>query len=461
MAETSYPLQVVLGLVDKLSKPWSETLEHLANTENRWVAGAARLGHIVLEQAVDVVKEAFHSGEEIERSINRIRATAHGAELELLEDRQALVRIGRETLAGTHEAAKAVDVLAHSGNDLAAAFLEATPALQLADVAQMDVTASARLLDRQLDAYGLTAEHAAEAADLLARTSLKLGETIPATAEAFSALAPIARVLHIPLETVAEMLLALHEKGLPAATAATQVRVALSALNKRGATDADGILRIGKALDTMREKGITGAQVLQALGQRGGVGLAGLLEAGSEGLAHQGDELQRVNGLLEQHAEQNRGSVGATKELANEWQNFLDVIGNEETLDNVAKVLGVIADAIEGIASGVNKVFKAAESAEGPLAKFLYDWKFGGTVTDRSSNPKVQAIMDAADKKYGPVDWDKAAAAMRDRPEHGETKKSDVTIRLKNFPKGTTVEQSGDVDVQTDLGLAMPSAGGH
>jgi TP901 family phage tail tape measure protein len=211
MAETSYPLQVVLGLVDKLTRPWSETLEHLANTENRWLAGAARAGHIVLEQGVDILKEAFHSGAEIERSINRIRAASHGAELEMLEDRQALVAIGRETLAGTHDAAKAVDVLAHSGNDLAAAFLEATPALELADVAQMDVAASARLLDRQLDAYGLTAADAAEAADLLARSSLKLGETIPATADAFSSLAPIARVLHVPLETVAEMLLALHE----------------------------------------------------------------------------------------------------------------------------------------------------------------------------------------------------------------------------------------------------------
>jgi hypothetical protein len=67
--------------------------------------------------------------------------------------------------------------------------------------------------------------------------------------------------------------------------------------------------------------------------------------------------------------------------------------------------------------------------------------------------------MDAADKKYGTTDWDKLAAQVRGEGEPKGAAKADVTIRLKNFPKGTTVEQSGDVDVQTDLGLAMPAAG--
>lgn len=177
-------------------------------------------------------------------------------------------------------------------------FLETSA--KFAKAGATDVSTAVDSLTTVVNAFGLGAEGAGRAADVLF-TAVKQGKTtVPELSASLFQVAPIAAAMGVSIEDVAASLSSLTAQGVPTAAAATQMKSVFAELGKQG-TKADKVFRdvAGKSFPDFIKAGGNTADAMRLLEKAAAdnnvsvMDLFGSIEAGQGALALTGEQAGR------------------------------------------------------------------------------------------------------------------------------------------------------------------------
>lgn len=269
-------------------------------------------------------------------------------ETEKIEDFEASIRKVSLAFGQTHaDVAKANYDLVSSGFDKAAtsaSVLEASARLAVAGVSTIDKTAL--LLARTLNGFGMSADGASHAADVLFQT-VKLGIIeVPELAEHFAVLGPFARLAGVSFEEVNAAIASLTAGGIPAAEAITALNRLLSGMAAPTTEAGEALTKVGFKLTEIGEDGRE--RVLPLL-----------------------DVLRQFRGLDLRTVEEFFPNIRAVKALGVLTENFKQFEGNYSDFVEKAKTEGVADAAFATIAEGTGlKIAQLKSALEEMLIEF-------------------------------------------------------------------------------------------
>jgi TP901 family phage tail tape measure protein len=224
-------------------------LGRIATASTGALAAAAATG-FVLFQSAEAADHFAHSLHELE---NATGAT----EVELRAAADAAKDLGHDMdlpLTTANDAAEAISLLARSGFDLQDSMTAARGSLLLAAASGQTIENSVREVDRVLDAFNLTAADSERVADAVA-TGLKYTQgNAEEFAQALATIAPAADSLGLSLEDTNTLVLQLAESGLSTTAAAGSLRQAFLKLAAGGKGVDDGLARIGLKMADLRDE---------------------------------------------------------------------------------------------------------------------------------------------------------------------------------------------------------------
>lgn len=244
------------------------------------------------EQAMAAVSTLLDDSSGLDHLTDSVRELSREFGTDLLTNAKGLYGI---LSAGISNSAQAMDVL--------------RVANQLALGGMTDVDTAARGVVATLNAYGLSAEHAAEVSDAFF-TASKVGATsIEALAGSIGQVAPVAASVGVSLDQLLAALATLTNTGIDTAEAATQIKAALTAVISPGdeARKTAAGLGLEFSLAALKAKGFSG--FLQDVASK--------TKGNQEALGALFGNVRALQGVLALAGNQAAGFASALGEMAN------------------------------------------------------------------------------------------------------------------------------------------------
>lgn len=322
-----------------------------------------------------------------DQSIAQIRALMGPAALQ--KDIDAVTAKARELGATTvfsgTDAAAAMAELVRAGFNTQQAMTAAGAALDLAAADTLDMATAAGITANILASFGMAANEATHASDVLAYAANASQTDVRGVGEAMKYAGSMAKTVGVSLEDAAAAVGTLSNAGLEASMAGTGLRSVLAGIvgptkQAREAMAALG-LNAGKVSSTLREKdGLIKAitmfsdaqkklgndtafaeKALAIFGQRGGPALLALTN-NIDNLKQLATGMQSVDGVARQMAETMTDSlVGAYKELESAAEELILQLGDaglKKLLREGAEGLGAFGRGLAGMSEEVDKASK-------------------------------------------------------------------------------------------------------
>lgn len=204
--------------------------------------------------AVVGIKSVIALGNEYTANLNEMQAVSGATADQMAKVGTTAKALGADmTLPATSaaDAAAAMVELAKGGLSVDEAMKAAKGTLQLAAAAQVDGATAAEIQSSALNAFGLSADQAAQVADVLANTANAAAGSIVDIGNSMKFVAPVAAALKIPIEDTASAIGLLANQGVKGEQAGTSLRGILASLASPSAAAAEGLKTLGvEAFDT-------------------------------------------------------------------------------------------------------------------------------------------------------------------------------------------------------------------
>lgn len=285
-----------------------------------------------------------------EEAMSRVKAIsgATGTEFDALKAKAK--ELGETTQFSATEAAQGMEYLSMAGfkvNDIIGAM---PSVLNLAAAAKIDLGRSADIVSNIMTGFGVKAEDASGAVDVLVKTMTTANTDLPQLGDAMKYVAPVASSLGLSIEETAAAVAKMSDAGIQGSMAGTALRAALLSLsNPVGQAEkamnrlnievltADGQMKplpqlIGHIAEKM--EGMTDAQrtatAAQLVGTEAASGFVTLLGVGEEALQDYTETLENSGGVAEKVAKTQMDNLnGALKELQSAAEGIGIEIGEE------------------------------------------------------------------------------------------------------------------------------------
>lgn len=294
---------------------------------------------------------ALKIGNEYTNELNTMNAVSGATESQMRQISQAARELGNDTSlanVSASDAAAAMTELAKGGMSVDQAMAAAKGTLQLSAAASIDAASAATIQSQALQAFGLNADYAAKASDVLANAANASSAEITGIAQGLQQSGAVANQFGLSLEDTSASLAMLANAGIQGSDAGTLLKSTLLALTDQGAP----------AQAAMEELGLT---VYDAQGKFVGMSsLMGQLEQASKSMSDEqyqaatatlfGSDAMRLAGVAAQ-----QGQAGYDK--------------MREAMDRQGAAAEVAAAKTQGLPGAIGKVQNAAEE----LGLALYD----------------------------------------------------------------------------------------
>lgn len=312
----------------------------------------------VVQKASGIMAGAIASGigaavktaANFEQAMQKVAAIsgASAEELKLLE--AAAREMGSETQFSASEAADALAFLAMSGFDVNQQISALPAVLAAAAAGNISLGQSADVISNIMSGFGIAAEDAGDAVDVLVKTTTTANTDLPQLGAALQHVGPVAQSLGLSLEETSAAIGVLSNAGIQGSSAGTALRAALLSLaNPTGqtkdamkdlgieVTNADGAMKplpelighVGDKLSGMTDTQKT-ATAAQLVGTEAAAGFLALLSEGETGLADYTAELENSEGAAQKMAETQQDTVnGAFREFQSALEEVGISVGNE------------------------------------------------------------------------------------------------------------------------------------
>jgi TP901 family phage tail tape measure protein len=290
--------------VDKLNKATRDGAKDsdglLANLGKIGVL-AASIGAAL--KGIQIGTDAFGSAVAIEQSLSRVQALAEGASDRVAQLGTKIHDAAREAKVGPEAAAAGLASLAAQGQNIDQAFASLVPTLRLAKIAQIEVGQAAGYVDDVLDLFGLSAEQAGKAVDVLVTAAKGSDEGLAGLLGGLSKIAPTARDAGLSFEQTAGILGVFVQNGFSAEKAAKgllkifdDLREPTSTLRQNLSDLGDNSGDFATAIETLAGAGAKGTKTLDDLDASARNLVLFLLQQGDDAIANFTKSLSNVEG---------------------------------------------------------------------------------------------------------------------------------------------------------------------
>lgn len=296
-------------------------------------------GGALIFGAVDMIK----LGNESNSELNQFQATTNATAPQMLRAAAAAKQLGNDLslpASNAKDAEEAMTDLAKAGFNADQAISADRAALTLQAGLHIKAADAAKYLGDTLDQFGLGADQAAHAADVLAGASTGASGGIKDIWYALKYAGPAANALHISLSDVAGAVVGMGKSGIIGQQAGTTIRTALvnmakpttqmqkgldslniTAFNSQGKFKGLSYVigQLQKAQEKLSPQAFSKA-VAQAYGKTGVSGISALAKAGPEGYAAALQQVTQVGKAQQLTAAQSKGLNGAMVQLKTQAQ---------------------------------------------------------------------------------------------------------------------------------------------
>lgn len=296
-------------------------------------------------------QQALQLGNEFTNQINTVRAVSGATEEQLAAVGQRARELGNDiTLSNTSasDAALAMSELAKGGFEVDQAMQAAKGTLQLAAAAQVDAGTAATIQAQALNSFGLEADYAAKAADVLANAANASTAEMTDIAAGLQQSGAVAAQFGLSLEDTSAALGMFANAGITGSDAGTLLKTALLSLTDQGKP----------AQQAMEELGLT---VYDAQGKF--VGMHSLMEQLGEAAARMSDEEYQAAAATLFGSDAMRLAGIAGEHGAAGYDQMREAVERE----------GAAADVAAAKTHGLPGAIAAVENSAEELALTLYD----------------------------------------------------------------------------------------
>ena len=218
-------------------------------------------------------QEALRLGNEFTNQINTVRAVSGATEAQLAAVSQRARELGNDTsLANTSasDAALAMSELAKGGFEVDQAMAAAKGTLQLAAAAQIDAGTAATIQAQALNSFGLEADYAAKAADVLANAANASTAEMTDIAAGLQQSGAVAHQFGLSIEDTAAALGMFANAGITGSDAGTLLKSALLAVTDQSKPAQAAIEELGLTVYDANGKFVGMSSLMDQLGQASG-----------------------------------------------------------------------------------------------------------------------------------------------------------------------------------------------
>lgn len=355
----------------KKSKDAQQETDGLLGSLGKISALAAGIGAVL--GGIQIGTDAFGGAVAIEQSLSRVQALAKGTAEQFAGLGAKVQEASREAKVGPEAAAQALAELAGQGQNVDQAFASLVPTLRLAKIAAIDVGAAAGAVDDVLDLFGLSADKAGHAVDVLVAASKGSDEGLSGLLGALAKIAPTARDMGLNLEQTAGILGIFVQNGFSAEKAAKgmlkifdDLRDPTSTLRQNLADLGDNSGDFATAIETIAGAGDKGKKTLDGLDSSARNLVLFLVQQGSGAIDEFTKSLQAADGTAETIAKTLDDNLGGA------FRNTKDAFTNLATAF-LAPILGPLKDEIVLIETALEDFAKteAFRTLQDALVQFV------------------------------------------------------------------------------------------
>lgn len=263
------------------------------------------------------------------------------------------------------DAAAAMTELAKGGFTLQESMEAAKGTLQLAAAAQIDAASAATIQSQALQAFGLTADYASTAADVLSGAANASSAEITGIAHGLQQAGTVAHQFGVSMEDTATTLAVFANAGIQGSDAGTLMKSALLALTDQGKPAQAAIEELGLTVYDAHGKFVGMSDLFDQLNLAASrmtdeqyqaatatlfgsdaMRLAGIAaQQGAEGFNRTRSAVTRAGQAAELAAAQTQGLPGAIEMVGNAWE--------ETALGIYTSIEGPLANGLKGLAEGI------------------------------------------------------------------------------------------------------------
>lgn len=326
---------------DEEAQGLGKTFLSAADKAGKWAVGIATAATTA---AVAIGVDAVNAASDFEDSFAKVN-TLLSDTTNIDEYKQSILDLSNETGVATSEISEAVYSAISAGVDEAKAVEFTAQAMKLAEGGFTDAATAVDVMTTAINAYGLSAEDAAQVSDYLITTQNLGKTTVNELASSLGKVIPIASAYGVEMDDLSTNMAILTKNGIATAEATTYTKSMLNELGDSG-SKVSKILKdkTGKTFAELEGEGYSLGDVIEVLGEsvdgnttafnelwsssEAGVGALTLLNAGAD----------EYNSTLEEM----RSSAGATDDAFNTMHNTLStsIETFKTNIDNMMVSLG-------------------------------------------------------------------------------------------------------------------------
>ncbi|NUM72731.1 phage tail tape measure protein [candidate division KSB1 bacterium] len=296
-------------------------------------------------------------------------AAVSGATGDVLERlRDTAKDLGATTEFSATQAASGLKLLSQAGYDAESAIATIPAVLNLATTEAMDLGVATDYVASIMAGFGLAAQDAGRATDVLVYASNAANTGVADLGEGMKYVAPIARALNISLEDTAAALGILSNAGLKGSQAGTALRGSLAALGNPSKTAADEIARLGLSIselnpqansitdiiDSLAGAGMTAASAFKIFGTESAPAILALV-ANKDQLRELSGEMSDVAGTAQRVADIMRDNLrGSLQNLSSAIESVVISLGEAGLTAIIRGVIDGLTNLALGISTAVN-----------------------------------------------------------------------------------------------------------
>jgi TP901 family phage tail tape measure protein len=346
--------------LDKIGKNFDNMSSRLASAGTTLTAGItapiAAIGGVSLKAQAD-----------FEVAMNGVQAVSDLTAAELEQVKQKALEMGQKTQFSATQSALAMKELLASGLDVNAVFAAIGPTTNLAVAGEMALNDASALLVSTLSQFGLTANDAAHATDVLVMAANAGVTSVPELGESLKMAGGAAHMAGLSLEETAAALSIMSNNGLKGTQAGTSLTAAIremlnpskqqaELMNQLGLTftDASGkMLPLADIIQQLKDKNISASEAIKLFGVEGARAIIAL-QGGLPEFQKLTTELNNSGGAAEKAA--NLMGTGINAELTklkNQVESALIPLG-QALVPAFQSLAGVLQTAIQWLTQAVN-----------------------------------------------------------------------------------------------------------
>lgn len=297
-----------------------------------WAAGQVRMLVGLLGGFV-AIRGVYGTLAEFDEGIARLSAVSRASSEDLDRMKTVIQELGATTEFTAGQVADGMTFLALAGYNAEQSIAAIPATLNLATAASLELGNAADIMTNIMSAYGIAAEDAASAADILAATNSRANTDVQQLGDAMAYVGPIASSLGVSMNDTAAAIGILSNAGTQGSMAGTGLRRVMSSLVNPTRAARDELARMGLSMadvnpatndlttivQRLADAGLDTSQAFTIFGDRGGPAIMALTSQTGD-LQRLTGELRNVNGAAQEMADTMRDS------LAGDMRNFISAV---------------------------------------------------------------------------------------------------------------------------------------